>query len=261
MRSTVIAPRPKQGKNTTDPTLLYSDWATYDRVFPLAAEEIDCYQTLLDRHGPVTGWVADLGAGGGALAAALRLRWSVLAIDLLAGARGAAVRGDLSRPPLRSGVLGASVCRLFGVAYAAGAAGGVAPVLAALGRCHASGATAVWEWPMAWRPERLQGLEEHAPLPGGGEYRFRYLDVLAAGEWGAILATRIEVTGPANRLVEAPLAVLRLGSVAATLAGAGWQLEAMYPSYDAGEATLAPPEDCLRGVVVMRAGLSGAGGR
>ncbi len=237
---------------------LYESPGLYGRIFPADAEDAAFFAALMrleSRMGALEGPVLDAACGTGALTGLLGL--PVVGLDrcreLLrvapAGVR--AVAGDLLALPFASTSLAGAFSRLFGYGYAAGERPEQARALAAeLGRILRPGAPVALEVPLAYRPDRLQGMEEHATLPGGLGYRFRYLDVLQETAFGAVLASRIEVTAPAGEswMLAAPLHVYTPEGMCGWLGEAGVMAVRFHAPYDPGSGTAEPPADCLRAI-------------
>lgn len=247
-----------------EPPSIYDSSSLYARVFPVGEEDIAFFSTLLAGAGLPEGVILDLGSGTGALAAGLekRLGRPVVAIDLEPALLhsphrpAVSIRADLCNPPIRPDAAAATVCRLFGVAYAVGAQwqgpspGALLRPLGALLGLPAPGGLCAWELPMAHHPPRLQGIGESATLEEGLVYTFRYLDVLARTPLGAVLDTVITVEGLAE--LHAPLHVFDPAPLARWLDRAGCRVMGFCPYGDSEELVALPPQDCLRGVVLFQ---------
>lgn len=236
---------------------LYAAPDIYDKVFPLDSAEVRFWRELL---GGGDGAVLDLGAGSCDLVYQLGFQLPV-ALDpdalLLSGAsehkRG--LRASALAIPLRSSSCGAVFSRLFSVSYAvARKPDEFLPIVAhELRRVAMPGATVALEIPLAWRPSRLQWIEETAPIDEELTYRFRYLELSLRHAKGAVIDTEISVAaGGVQWQLEAPLFVFTPAGAASWAATAGLQEVRFYASYDVGTGTLSPPEDVLRGVLVGR---------
>lgn len=233
----------------SDSRRLYGRPDLYRRVFPVDAEETRFFAGFLsggDR-------VVDLGGGGGELLAALGIDGVALDLsgELLAAGTGCRVRGRIESMPFADAAFDVAISRLFGVAYAA-ALHPVQTILQEIARVLCPGGQIVLELPLHHRPRTLQGVEERAAV-AGGEYRFRYLDVLRETEWGVVLAAEIELNLAGDRFrVEDPLHVFSPEGVARLLRETGFGAVRFFPSYDAGSPCDFPPLECHRGVVQAR---------
>lgn len=237
---------------------LYGSPEVYGRVFPLDEEELAFWKGMTGGTG--AGPLLDLGAGPSGLAAMLGAPMPVAldpCAELLAfSPMSRRVRGDALALPFASGMVGAVVSRLFGLAYAAGFAPAKRLELLAseLGRVLASGGVVALEIPINVRPRRLQWIEENAEIARGLFYRFRYLDLAADHELGAALNTEITVEG-ADGLrweMEAPLFVFTPEGARRWAAAAGLNDVRFYACYDLTTETSTPPDDALRAVLSGR---------
>jgi hypothetical protein len=119
-----------------------------------------------------------------------------------------------------------------------------------LARVLKANAAAVLELPVAWRPQRLQGLEERWS-EGEIQYRFRYLDVLSSTPYGVIIATLIEAkVGVEERVVDAPFHVFTPSGLEAWCDRAGLTPPTYHPAYELLMAEEEAPADILRAVIV-----------
>lgn len=229
---------------------LYEDWAAYRLLFPTDEESLLFYRAVTNGCQRIL----DAGCGPGDLAQLLESENRlVVGVDLVQPppGPGSLVRGDLLRLPFGDGSFDGVVSRLFGVAYAAGV-GRAAPlqVAAELARVSAEGARFALELPVAWRPHRLQGLEESTPIIGGFHYRFRYLDELERNAFGSVLQTSIVLSRDSEVYsVDAPLQVFTPDGAGAWFDAANADIEGFCAPYDLGTLTKEPPADCLRAVV------------
>lgn len=245
---------------------LYLNARLYGRVFPLDAEELAFWRTLAaGGRAPggaperAAGLLLDLGAGPSALADHLGDGRAVatVALDpcrplLAASPARRRLQADAASLPLRAACAAAAVSRLFGLAYAAAVdpARRLPRLASELGRVLAPGGVAALEIPLAWRPGRLQGLEETAEIAPGILYRFRYFALETQHELGAVLGTRITVEGEADCWeLETPLFVFTPDGARRWAATAGLGDVRFFAPYDLETETPTPPPDTLRGIL------------
>jgi SAM-dependent methyltransferase len=203
----------------------------------------------------------DIGGGTGRLVPALRgLGGAAVAADADAGwlalarqAGALAAEADMCALPFAADAFGGAVAGMLSLNYA-GSEARFRTALREAARVLRPGALLVADIALAWSPRRLQGIaEEHRD--GEGRFAFRYLDMLAESDAGATLATELTLSDSASSAtLRADLFVPRVGALAALARSAGLALLRLHPPYDHGEATLAPPGDCLRAVAVLRRG-------
>lgn len=247
-----------QGKKTI-PTL-YGAPELYERVFPLDEEEVGFFASMIRRSGGGQfGILLDAGCGTGSVGRAVadRLGGHFVGVDAsMEILRGGGDTSDLSRAdvfalPFRDGAFDAVVSRLLSYGYALGA-GTHDPAVAAMeiGRVLSVGGIAALEIPLAWRPERLVGVEERAEVAGEMSYRCRYLDVLGETAFGVVLDSEIVVEiGGAKWEIRAPMHIHTPDGARRWLAAGGLSVRAFHAPYDVATGTLEPPEDCLRSIV------------
>lgn len=239
---------------------LYSNWIIYSRLFPVEDDSASFFAALL----PPDGCVLDAGCGSGELAERLRTATrDVVGLDLAfpaASLARRAARGDLRALPFAADSFEAIVSRLFGLAYASGCDKASAEVIAnEVGRVSTERAVMAIEVPLAWRPHRLQGLEEVAQIDAGAHYRFRYLDELFRSQFGSAIQTSIEFIAEGNEYrVDAPLMVFHPEGMQKWLSLAGFGEPNYFAPYDLETSSNQPPDDCLR-AVVQAARLGGGG--
>ncbi len=233
---------------------LYSSPEISRQVFPLDDEELAFWRNLTqDADGPLL----DLGAGSSGLARRLGNLKSV-ALDPCAELLTTSpvpwrVRADALALPFASGMAGAVTSRLFGLAYAAAYSPNrrLRVLASELRRVLRPRAIAALEIPLNLRPRRLQWIEENAEIAPGMTYRFRYLDLAADHELGAVLNTEITVEKSEGHRwkLEAPLFVFTPEGARRWAAHAGLDTVRFYACYDLTTETTAPPEDALRAVI------------
>ncbi len=111
----------------------------------------------------------------------------------------------------------------------------------------------VLELPVAYKPRKLQGIEESFAWEDG-EYSFRYLDVERESPYFSVLHTVLSVEWRGRRAERcAPFAVYTPDGIRAMLTeNRLYEMVRFFAPYDCATETEKPPADCLRAMVVAR---------
>lgn len=242
---------------------LYANPSLYGLVFPSDQETADFYSKIIDgTKGPVI----DLGCGNGELSFQLSRRSRRftagvdLSLELLRGrpADFPCIQGDIMSLPFQCSSAGVLVSCLFAPSYAVAskpekAADRLEVLASEIRRVLKGDGRVAAELPLAYRPRRLQGIEERATLSETVHYRFEYLDVILKTKFGAVLSSHIEVTTDDGVWeVDDPLHVFTPEGARRWFEKMGLSDVHFCASYDLSTRTRTPPDDCLRAVAIAQ---------
>lgn len=232
---------------------------TFAAIFPAPDSEEEQFLGTALAAVPHGAFVADLGCGRGRLATALPPHARTVGLDIsrdwLRGARGSyglEVLGDLAHLPFRSGTFSAAISGLLSMNHATSEEE-FARHLGEAARVLTPGGLLVAELSVAWKPERLQGVEERWTGPADESFRFSFADLVSRSEAGATIhaamSIRIGVDTWESAFVLFVPTPTGLNNML-ELTGFGEVLH--HAPHDWGSATATPPADCLRAVTIAR---------
>jgi len=250
---------------SSDPEGLYEGGADfYDLFFGEEDPEETAFFTALLADAP-SKRILSLGCGTGRLESALfNAGFHVTGIDtseaMLGRARQRDPRGHYIASPMENmpdalpgEPFGAVISSTLSFAYihdTKTARGSIAECA----RRMMPGAFLVLDLPIAQEPRRIQGTIETLETSPGHHYRFMWHDVITEDETRAVLDTDIWITGPQRTAARrAQLAIYRPEGIRNLLEDSGEFTNTLFhAAHDISSATVAPPPDCRRAVVVAR---------